>query len=120
MSFKRILDGLSNAFESISDRLRNAPEIRLWQRILQMRWPGPPTVTQGRRKEKKKKERSKSCVSSHWRPSPLPRLCVERKYFKLFHLNYFHRTKAQEAKARRSGAQLKKHKGSKSDAQWYP
>ena len=56
MGFKRILDGLSNAFESISDRLRNAPEMRLWQRVLQMRWPGPPTVTQERRKEKKKKK----------------------------------------------------------------
>jgi len=33
-------------------------EKRLWQRVLQMRWPGPPTVTQGRRKGKKKKERS--------------------------------------------------------------
>jgi len=70
MRFKRILDGLSNAFpthlkrvagkafESISDRISNAPEMRLWQRVLQMRWPGPPTVTQGRRKGKKKKERS--------------------------------------------------------------
>ena len=70
--FKCILDRISNAFqthlkrvagkafESISDRLRNAPEMRLWQRVLQTRWPGPPTVTQGRRKKKKKKERSTS------------------------------------------------------------
>ena len=47
-------------------------------------------------------------------------LHVDRKYFKLFHLNCFHRTKAPKAKARRLGAQLKKHKGSKSDAQWCP
>ena len=56
MGFKRILDGLSNAFESISDRLRNAPEMRLWQRILQMRWPGPPTMTRGAAKKRRKKK----------------------------------------------------------------
>ena len=85
MGFQRILDGLSNAFESISDRLRNAPEIRLWQRILQMRWPGPPTVTQGRRKEKKKKERSKSFVYRVIGDLPLCRDCVSKENI----LNYF-------------------------------
>jgi len=53
MGFERILDGLSNAFESISDRLRNAPKMRLWQRILQTRWPGPPRGAAKKRRKKK-------------------------------------------------------------------
>ena len=126
--FKCILDRMSNAFpthlkrvagkafKSISDRIEMRLKCDCSNAFYKWDGQGHPPWPRGAAKERRKKKGVILSMSSHWRPSPLPRQCVERKYFKLFHLNYFHRTKAQKAKARRSGAQLKKHKGSKSDA----